>query len=434
MLQLILIFLNATFAMAEIAVISIGDGKLNKLAEQGNRKARRLLKLKNDPAKFLATIQVAITLSGFLGSAFAADNFSGYLVTFFSGIFPGADVKMLDTVAVILITLLLSYVSLIFGELVPKRIAMRKTEKTALSLSAPVSLVAKLFAPVVWFLTVSTNGVLRLVGIDPHAQDEEVSEDDIRMMAEMGAESGVLEEDEREIIENIFAFDDITVGDLAVHRTDVTVLWMEESDETWAQIVRSTRFTMYPVCDGSIDNVIGVLDTKEYFRLEDKKREKVMESAIRAPYFVPETAKADVTFRQMKQKKISFAVVLDEYAGFAGIVSIKDLIEQILGDIQSEDGGEEKTEEIFRLDENHFRIVGNPTLPVLEKALEMDFPDDYGSLSGFAMGLFGSVPEDGSEFTVEYEGITIKVLDVQDHQVKEAVITLPLKEENGEEE
>ncbi|MBR2634658.1 MAG: HlyC/CorC family transporter [Clostridia bacterium] len=431
LLQAVLILLNAVFAMAEIAVISMSEAKLSRLSEQGNKKARRLLKLKGDPAKFLATIQVAITLSGFLGSAFAADNFSGYLTDAFVLWFPAIPVSVADSIAVILITLLLSYVSLILGELVPKRVAMRKTEGTSLALSGTVYGVSKVFAPIVWFLTVSTNGVLRLLGIDPHADDEEVSEEDIRMMAEVGAEKGVIEEEERELIENIFAFDDLTVGEIAIHRVDVVHLWMEESDEDWERIIRSNRFTLYPVCDGSIDNIVGVLDSKDYFRLEDKSRQSVLENAVRTPFFVPEGAKADVAFRNMKKNHVSFAIVLDEYAGFSGIVSIMDLIERIVGDIEEEETLE-KEEELQRMDERHWRVNGNVSLAVIEKALDIRFPDDYETINGLAQGLYGSVPEDGSSFSVEWNSIVIRVQDVQDHQVSRAVIILPEKKEEEE--
>ncbi|MBR2616178.1 MAG: HlyC/CorC family transporter [Clostridia bacterium] len=433
LLQIILIFLNAVFAMAEIAVISISDAKLTKLSEQGSRPARRLLKLKSDPAKFLATIQVAITLAGFMGSAFAADNFSGYLVALFRNWIPGADEALLDSIAVVIITLILSYLSLIFGELVPKRLAMRKTEKMALGVSGAVYGVSRVFAPIVWFLTLSTNCVLRLLGIDPNADEEEVSEEDILMMAEQGAESGVIEEEERELIENIFDFDDLTVAEITVHRTDVSLLWMEESEEEWEKTIRSTRFTMYPICDGSIDNVVGILDTKDYFRLEVKDRKTVMEKSVRAPYFVPEGAKADVTFRNMKKNRASFAVVLDEYAGFSGIISIKDLIEQIVGETPEEHDDEVKEDEISRVDERTWCITGNVSLAVLEKTLEVDFPDDYDTFNGLVLGLHGEVPEEGSSFEVEWEGIRIFVNDVQEHQVARATVTLPEKPVEEEE-
>ena len=425
LLQVILILLNAVFAMAEIAVISMNDTKLTKLQSEGNKKAGKLLKLKSDPAKFLATIQVAITLSGFLGSAFAADNFSGYLVDLFQLLLPKANPEVLDSVAVVIITLVLSYFSLICGELVPKRLAMRKTESVSLGLSGTVYTVSKVFAPIVWFLTASTNGVLRLMGIDPNADEEEVSEEDIRMMAEASAEKGIIEEEERELIENIFEFDDLTVGEVTTHRTDVALLWMEEGEEEWEKTIRSSRFTMYPVCDGSIDNIVGVLDTKDYFRLEDRSRESVLKKAVRTPYFVPEGAKADVTLRNMQKNRVSFAVVLDEYAGFSGIISIKDLIERIVGDMEDADEPAEEEEEIQRIDERTWRITGNVTLAVLEKTMDVELPDDSETLSGLVFSLYGAVPEDGSTFTVEYEGIEILVNQVLEHQVIGAVITLP---------
>lgn len=425
LLQVVLILLNAVFAMAEIAVISMSDTKLTKLQSEGNRKAGKLLKLKSDPAKFLATIQVAITLSGFLGSAFAADNFSGYLVELFQLILPKANPQVLDSIAVIVITLVLSYFSLICGELVPKRLAMRKTESLSLGLSGTVYMVSKVFAPIVWFLTASTNGVLRLMGIDPNADEEEVSEEDIRMMAEASAEKGIIEEEERELIENIFEFDDLTVGEVTVHRTDVALLWMEEGEEEWEKTIRSSRFTMYPVCDGSIDNIVGVLDTKDYFRLEDRSRASVLEKAVRTPYFVPEGAKADITLRNMQKNRVSFAVVLDEYAGFSGVISIKDLIERIVGDMEDADEPVEEEEEIQRIDERKWRITGNASLAVLEKTMDVEFPDDSETLSGLVFSLYGAVPEDGSTFTVEYEGIEILVNKVEEHQIVGAVITLP---------
>ncbi len=433
LLQVILIFLNAVFAMAEIAVISISEAKLSKLQEEGNRKAGRLLRLKGNPAKFLATIQVAITLSGFLGSAFAADNFSDYLIQFLSPLFPHTSEAVLDSISVILITLILSYVSLVFGELVPKRVAMRKAEKTALALSGTVYSVSKIFAPIVWFLTISTNAVLRLLGVDPNEVDEEVSEEDIRMMAETSAEQGIIEEEERELIENIFEFDDLSVGEITIHRTDVALLWMEEDEETWENTIRSSRYTLYPICSGSIDNIVGILDTKDYFRLSEKDRKTVLEKAVKTPYFVPEGAKADVTFRNMQKNRVSFAVVLDEYAGFSGIISIKDLIEKIVGDMIDADENIAEKEEISLIEENKWRINGNISLSILSKTIGIEFPDDYETISGLVFSLYGSVPEDGAFFEVEYESAVLSVLEVKEHQVVSAVITLEKKEEPKEE-
>lgn len=233
LLQIILIALNAVFACAEIAVISFNDNKLARLAEQGDKRAVRLARLTSQPARFLATIQVAITLAGFLGSAFAADNFSDMLTEWLVGLGVSLPASTLDTISVVLITIILSYFTLVLGELVPKRVAMRKAEALALGMSGLISFISKLFAPIVWLLTISTNALLRLIGIDPNADDEEVTEEEIRMMVDAGREKGVIDEEETEIIQNVFEFDDITAGELATHRTDIALLWTDETMEQW---------------------------------------------------------------------------------------------------------------------------------------------------------------------------------------------------------
>lgn len=333
LLQIVLIALNAVFACAEIAVISMNDSKLAKLAAEGDQRAVRLARLTSQPARFLATIQVAITLSGFLGSAFAAENFSdglvGWLVSFGTPI----PVATLDAAAVIVITVVLSYFTLIFGELVPKRVAMRKAEALALGMSALISAIASLFSPIVWFLTVSTNAILRLLGIDPNAENNDISEDDIRMMVDVGSEKGTIDAEEKQLIQNVFEFDDLTAGDIVTHRTEITLLWMEDNMEEWAHTIHSSRHTLYPVCDDSADNVVGILNAKDYFRLEHKSREVVIEQAVTPAYFVPACIKADVLFRNMKHCHSSLAVALDEYGGMVGIVTVSDLVERLVGDL-----------------------------------------------------------------------------------------------------
>ncbi|HEX3023389.1 MAG TPA: CNNM domain-containing protein, partial [Lachnospiraceae bacterium] len=232
-LQIILIALNAIFACAEIAVISMNDNKLAKLASQGDKRALRLTALTSQPARFLATIQVAITLSGFMGSAFAADNFSDRLVSGLVNMGVTIPESTLNSISVIIITLILSYFTLVFGELVPKRVAMKKAEKLALGMSALVSSISRIFAPIVWLLTTSTNGLLRLLGIDPNEEDEEVTEEEIRMMVDAGSEKGTIDNDEKELIQNVFEFDDLTVEEICTHRTEVSLLWMDESMEQW---------------------------------------------------------------------------------------------------------------------------------------------------------------------------------------------------------
>ncbi len=287
LLQLALIALNAVFACVEIAVITFNDVKLNRLAAAGNKRAVRLAHLTSQPARFLATIQVAITLSGFLGSAFAADNFSDPIVDALLKAGVHIPAATLNTIAVIVITLILSYFTLVFGELVPKRIAMNNAEKLALGLSGLISFISRLFAPLVWLLTVSTNGVLRLLGMDPNAEDEEATEENIRMMVDVGSEKGTIDHTEREMIQNVFEFDDITVGEILTHRTQVDMLYLDESDEEWLAAIRESRHSHYPVCDETADGVVGILDARDYFRMSERGRDAVMKRAVSPARFEP---------------------------------------------------------------------------------------------------------------------------------------------------
>ena len=260
-LQVVLIALNAVFASAEIAVISMNETKLKKMAEDGNKKAIKLSKLTEQPARFLSTIQVAITMAGLLGSAFAAENFAGPVVDALVSLGIHAPEKVMRSVVVLLITVILAYFNLVFGELVPKRIAMKKTEAMALGMSGMLYAVSKAFAPLVFLLTVSTNGVLRLIGIDPEEQEEQVSEEEIRMLLTTGNEQGNIDAQETEMIQNVFEFDDISVLELCTHRLDVVYLSLEDDDAQWEETIHESRHTFFPVCGESIDDIRGVLNT-----------------------------------------------------------------------------------------------------------------------------------------------------------------------------
>lgn len=423
LVQVVLIALNAIFACAEIAIISINDTKLAKMAASGNKRAIRLARLTSRPAKFLATIQVAITLSGFLGSAFAADNFSEIIVDWLVGLGITIPISTLDTIAVVLITLILSYFTLVFGELVPKRVAMRKAESLALGLSGTISAISVAFAPIVWFLTVSTNAVLRLFGIDPNADEDEVSEEEIRMMVDAGSEKGAIDPEEKQFIQNVFEFDDLTAGEIATHRTDICVLWLEESMEEWDTTIHEHRYTLYPVCDNSVDKIVGVLNTKDYFRLKDKSRDSVLEYAIKDAYFVPESVNADVLFRNMKRTRNNLAIVLDEYGGVNGIVTINDLIEQLVGDLEIDEPTTQSVNPIEVIDENTWEIHGIATLEEISATLDVKLPyDDYETFNGLVFGILGTVPGDGTTVELETNGLIIKVTEIKDHQVKAAIV------------
>ncbi len=413
LLQIILIFLNAIFACAEIAVLSVSEAKLERMSEDGNRSASRLFKLTKDPARFLATIQVAITLSGFLGSAFAADNFSGYIVDWIVSLGVKIDVATLDAVAVVLITLILSFVTLVFGELVPKRLAQSKSESLAMKLSLPVSIIAKLFSPVVWLLTVSTNGILRLFGIDPSKTEEEVSEEEIRMMADIGAERGIIDSEDNEIIQNIFEFDSISVCEAMVHRTEVTMLDIEDTAEAWRETIHENVYDFYPIYSENSDNIVGVLDVKRFLTLSDTKKESVLENAVKKPCFISSYAKAGDIFSHMKEEGIRFAVVVDEFGGTDGIVTMSDLIKCLLGEYES------KSEELSETQDG-YRIEGTTELSRLEKQLKIEFEGESTTVGGWVIEELGKLPESGE--TLEYEKHLFTVTSVDEKAVRELLV------------
>ncbi len=411
LLQLVLILLNAIFACAEIAVIEIKGAKLDSLAEKGNKKAKRLQKLTEQPAKFLATIQVAITLSGFLGSAFASDNFSVYIVNGLHGKIGLSD-SAIKTISVILITVLLSYITLIFGELVPKRLAMKNAESISLWLSGPVNFIAVCFKPLVWLLTVSTNGVLRLLHINPDEEDSAVSEEDIRLMADAGSENGSIDKTENEMIQNIFEFDDITVGEIATHRTELAVLWNEDSDKIWEDTIKNDVHSFYPICGENIDSITGILDAKKYLRLSDRSRASVMAHAVERPHFAAEVMKADALFREMKQSHFTIAIVVDEYGGTCGLVTLNDLIEQIVGDLrENADAGD------IRRQGEGYLISGLAERESFDELFGIDTGSDSATVGGWVMEQLEKIPEPGDE--LDAEGVKIKVTKADDKRVLE---------------
>ncbi|MDR0324621.1 MAG: hemolysin family protein [Oscillospiraceae bacterium] len=423
LLQLILIALNAVFACAEIAVISINDAKLERLSETGNKKARRLLSLTSQPSKFLATIQVGITLAGFLGSAFAAGNFSEKLVRWLAGIGVTLPASALQAISVVIITLILSYITLVLGELVPKRIAMQKAEAIGLAMSGLVYAVSKAFTPIVWLLTVSTNGVLRLFGIDPNAEDEHVTEEEIRIMVDAGSENGTIDIEEKEFIHNLFDFDDLTAEKIMTHRTEVSMLWIDEDNEEWEKTIHDSRYSIYPICEDNSDNIVGVLNTRDYFRLKDKSRESILQHAVKPPQFVPESVRADMLLRNMKKNRNHFAIVMDEYGGMSGIITINDLLEQLVGDLEDDAAAPEEKLLIEQIDSKTWRVNGAAPLDEVEKTVGMPLPcDEYDTFAGMTYSLLGSIPEDGSTPEIDGFGLNIRIIMMQERRLEAALI------------
>jgi len=425
LLQLVFIFFNALFACAEISVLTMNQNKLAKLASSGDKRALRLTKLTEQPAVFLSTIQVGITLINLLSSAVATESFSDRLEALLANMGLKIPSAISSVLSVIIITLLLTYFTVLLGELIPKRIGMNKAEKIALRLSGLILFVSKLFTPAVWLFSVSTNGLMKLFGVDANNKENESAEDEIRMILDAGNQDGSILAEEKDMIQNIFEFDDITAREIMTHRTEVSLLWLEETDEQWAQTIIESRHSLYPVCSETPDNIIGVLNTKLYFRLNDKSRESVMANAVTPAYFVPETVRADILFKNMKQSRNHFAVVVDEYGGMSGIITMNDLLEQLVGDLEDDITVPPEIPLIERIDSKTWKIQGSAPLDEVAEQLGVKLPEeDYDTFGGMVFGLLGIVTNETTLPTIEEYGLVIKVTEIKDRRVESAVVCL----------
>ena len=436
LVQILLIAINAFFASTETALVSVNDNKVRRQAEEGDAKAKIMLKLIESPSNFLSTIQVCITLSGFLASAFAADGFATMLADALMKMgVPQSYRGLLDTVCLILITLILSFFMIVLGELAPKRIAMQNPDKVARMSCGVINFVSKLFKPIVWLLTVSTNGILRLCRINPNETSEEVTEEEIRMLVDIGSEKGAIEEEERNMIENIFEFNNMTAADVMVHRIDVVSLHVGDSSEEILSTIRQTGLSRFPVYDTDIDDIVGILNTRDFLLNAAADEQKPLRELLRNAYLVPETVAADTLFSNMQKQKIHLAVVVDEYGGMSGIVTMEDLLEEIVGNIYDEFDPSEDND-IEKLGDNLWKVSGTVDLETLSEALDMTLPldEEYDTLGGLVFSTFSFIPEDGSTPEVEVAGLKVKVEEICDHRIEKALVSklAPAEENNAE--
>ncbi|WP_211747378.1 hemolysin family protein [Paenibacillus sp. Marseille-Q4541] len=427
---LVLLIVNAFFAASEMALISINDNRIRILSLEGNKRAQKLEKLLEEPTGFLSTIQIGITLAGFLNSAFAADKFASVLVDYVLSLGLDISPSVLSSISVIVITLILSYFTLVFGELVPKRIAMKKAETIALAVSGPLSVLSKIVKPFVKLLTVSTNLTVRLFGIDPNAEDEEASEEEIRMLVDTGLERGTIQQSEKMIIHNIFDFDNKDVSDMMTHRTDMIAISADAPFDEVLEIVQSEQYTRFPVFEERIDNIIGLLHVKDLivqFR-KDTERPKSIMDIIRPAYFVSETKKGDDLLEELQQNRVHMAIVVDEYGGTAGIITIEDLIEEIVGSIYDE---YDEDESIFeQMDENTYIFTGIAHLDEVSQITKASLPEEeYETLSGFMVGTLGRIPTKQEHPEFDFRGFRYKVLEVGKQRIRRIQMTrLPVEE------
>lgn len=425
LLQLLLILVNAFFAATEIAVISLNVTKLRKLEEEGVSYAKKLIHLVEEPSGFLSTIQVGITLAGFLGSAFAADNFAEPLVDWITnGLgFHAIPLSVLEPLSVILITLILSYFTLILGELVPKRIAMQKPLEVAKVSSNIVGVISGILKPVVAFLSLSTNCVLRLLRMKTETEEEMVTEEDIRMMMNQGKKTGAIDSDEQQWIENVFEFDDISVKEAMTCTPDVVAIPYDSTNEEIISIITESGLSRFPVYDEDMNDILGILNTRDFLINLNSKEFTSMEEFIRPAYFVPETIRAQSLFKDMQKKKVHIAVVVDEYGATSGIITMEDLIERIVGNIYDEFDPAE-TADMEQLNDNLWRVSGSYNIWDLANLLEIEIPEDveYSTVGGMVFSCLHMIPKDGTKLDVEINGIKIHVEQIEDHRIKSVLI------------
>ena len=423
LLQIILIALNAFFAATEIAVISLNEKKVRALAEDGNKKAVKMLKIIEEPTQFLSTIQIGITLAGFLGSAFAADNFAEVLSAAISKAFnlSADNTKIINTVAVVLVTLILSYFTLIFGELVPKRIAMKHKEKLANSVCGIISFLAAVLKPIIWFLTISTNAVLRLVGIDPHEKEEPVSEEDIVLMLDAGADEGSLDHDDIEYIKNVFKLDKMTAEDVMTPRKSVISISYDASDKEILEIIEEESYSRIPVYEDNPDKIIGILHACDYL-LKRNEKNFDLKSILHTPVFVPETVSLDVLFKDMQTDHNHLAVVVNEYGETSGIVTMEDILEEIVGEIWDE--RDEEIDEFKKIGDNTYKVLCTASLEDFREYFKLEDEEelDVSTVNGWITEITGIILE--VNYSFDYKNLTVTITKADQfmtHEIKVVV-------------
>ena len=434
LLQFILILLNAFFAATEIALISLNEKKIRSLADNGDKKAKKLIKIIDDPTKFLSAIQVGITLAGFLGSAFAADNFAEKLTGFLVSTFNVSEeyIGTIDTVSVIVITLILSYFTLVLGELVPKRIAMKHKEKLANRVCGMISVLTTVLKPIIWFLTVSTNLVLRLFGIDPHAKDDAVSEEDIVVMLDAGADEGTLDKDDIAYIKNVFKLERLSAADIMTPRSSVVAVPEDISESDLLSIIEEEGYSRIPIYAESLDKIVGVLHTRNYL-LKRTARDFKLEDVLIAPEFVPETIRLDALFKDMQETHTHMVLVVNEYGHTSGIVTMEDIIEELVGEIWDEQ--DEATEPIMPMGEDTYRVLSSISIDDFFEYFSLEKSEDIESttVNGWLSEVCGNIPETG--FGFDYANLSISVTLADEQMTHEILVKImPKVEKNDNDE
>ena len=412
---IILIGLNAFFAASEIAFISLNDAKIEKQAKEGNKKAKQIEKMLESPSKFLSTIQIGITFAGFLSSAFASDAFAYRLAPILNNLIP-IGTEIWQNISIIIITIILSFFTIVFGELVPKRLAMKNYEKISFATIGIIRTISIITAPFVKLLTVTTNSISKIFNVSEN-EEEIVTEEEIKMMVDQGEENGTIEEDEKEYINNVFEFNDITASEIMTHRTDIFAVDINTSPgELLEEIIKDDcKHSRIPVYDETIDEIKGILYVKDIIKNINKKTFKI-KNIMKEAYFVSQSKLINELFKELQKNKKHIAIIVDEYGGTAGLITMEDILEEIVGDIYDE--YDEIEEEYEKIDDKTFIISGSMPIYDVNKLLEVHIPEgDYDTISGYLQEEMGRIPTEEEMPTIETEELTFKIEEYEDKRI-----------------
>lgn len=413
--------INAFFAASEMAVVSLNKTKISTLAHEGNKKAQKLLELMDEPNRFLSTIQVAITLAGFFASASAATGISVYLADFFNTF----SLPYSETIAIVIVTVILSYFTLVFGELFPKRVALQKSEQVSLASVNIIIFVSKIAAPFVKILSVSVTALLKLFHMNQDNIEEAVSEEEIKALLTAGQHSGVINETGKEFMESIFEFDDRLAFEIMTPRPDVYMLDLDDDLTNCMDELLAMRYSRIPVYQGNQDEIKGILHLKDLI-IEAKQKgfEHIdLKNILQKPYFVPESIKIDVLFKKMQKAKVYMAILIDEYGGFSGIVTMEDLVEEIVGDISDED--DEVIEDIIQTTDHHYIISGSIPLDDLNEQLKLNLhSENHETLNGYLIDKLGIIPDAGAKDVIKIENLQFEILEVKDKCIEKVKLKI----------
>ncbi|MCL2092938.1 MAG: hemolysin family protein [Treponema sp.] len=429
LLLVLLILTSGFFSCAEISLISINRIKLEKAAAAGQktktgRQAQRILSLTGQPSKFLATVQVGSILAGFMASAYAASTISARLSSALAALGTPVPVQTLVAFSTILITLMLTFVQIVLGELVPKRLAMKYADTLAFPLSFSIVIASRIFAPLVWLLSRSANGILRLLGVRAEGEASAVTEEDIRLMIDAGSAKGTIPSGEKEILHNVFEFDNKSAAEVMTHRRDAVLLKLEDDDQDWEKTITESRHSHFPVYGKTPDDIVGVLKSRDYLCLKDRSRQNVLAHAVSPAQLVPTTVRTNVLFARMKKNRNHFAVVLDEHGGMMGIVTMKDLLEELVGNLDDDSSSPPEAPLIQRTGQDSWTLNGAISLDKAAQELEVSLPlERYDTFAGYVFSILGRIPDDGSQEHIETQDLKISILDIRERRLEKAHVT-----------